>query len=420
MMEFWERWISQVPRTALLVQRVNQLDAQVLDGEIIRTLQSMFAHAWYRAADSSSEAALGESSDPWSLLPSRTRGWAQLVLESIFYGCTMLRGTPTPGQALQNLKYRDEGSVTSSWMVHVNRAPTTRQKVGWLLLWVVVPRIWQLTGEAAVESLADLRGWFRGRFQKAEPRRGRQGSGNSARPMRDKMWAAAAVNAVRNLLSVARFVNFIIFMRRGVFATLEDRLLQLRLVYDNLDTPPMRISFDFLNRQLLFSEASKLGMALLHIWRYHAMWRYLGKFWTRFWSALSRLLRKSDTYVKLSTNVRSWLRRYLSVFRAGITVPTSDGNDDQIPGCALQSCRNNPAVMPQRASCGCTYCYVCFVTTFPGVGVDRRSHSQQRVVGEEPGREEAEPAPTNPCPVCLARDVSGCESIFLASQANNT
>lgn len=83
--------------------------------------------------------------------------------------------------------------------------------------------------------------------------------------VRDGGWRRSAWTLLRRAESgyrLAALLNFLAFLRTGKYRSLLERLLRARLVYGN-PSAARAISFEYLNRQLVWSELSELLLFLL-------------------------------------------------------------------------------------------------------------------------------------------------------------
>lgn len=207
-----------------------------------------------------------------------------LFLRSLMYYFSIRINKPTPGMMFQNCKYRNEflfedpDRSTEALLTMENDAPTVGQRTGLLVLNIVLDYVWQ---RARVLMLVS--GWA-----DAEP-----GS------FRQQCWVwSKRLNSLYQILS---FVNLLVFFRYGRYLTLVDRVLKLRMyvllphiinhiklkaallyllankqtkvvvlvysslcfylfphhivrVYENSEVVDRNIVFDYMNRELVFSE----------------------------------------------------------------------------------------------------------------------------------------------------------------------
>uniref|UniRef100_A0A6B2LCZ0 RING-type E3 ubiquitin transferase (cysteine targeting) n=1 Tax=Arcella intermedia TaxID=1963864 RepID=A0A6B2LCZ0_9EUKA len=181
--------------------RVSQLDGFILDQE----LQEMLKHQFNRI---------------FSLFPEVSASYnpeVSLALELILFYIAIVKRNTTYGYSLQGLKFQ------------LPQNPTTKMLTlgGYALLNILFP---YLLSRIATKS----RSWM-----------------NAPQPhgQLSKVWWV--LNKAENWWKVLALVNFIVFLYDGKYPTLGNRILQLRLVHQS--TQPRSVSFEFMNRQLLWN-----------------------------------------------------------------------------------------------------------------------------------------------------------------------
>ncbi|GJQ14693.1 hypothetical protein GpartN1_g7012.t1 [Galdieria partita] len=282
------------------IQRVNQLDASQLDEEVISLLWSQLEQVFRFL--------------PPGILAS-LQPELQAVLKLIYFAQFTGTNTPTPGQALQNLQYRDERAFDPLFWLNLLRRmfnyPVDIQEtcygteiVGlsttqrWIFgcLYVIVP-------------------WIVSRLER---------SGMWRRWMSFSSFTVALLSRCgywgERVYRIACLFNFVLFLYDGTYLSLVERIVGARLVYRDLSAKRM-VSFEFLNRQLVWQEFTEL---LLFLWPL------------------------------LSSNLVKQLFRDM-IGKKFVYRGTRD-----IPADACPICRCVPPKMPHLARpCGHTYCYYC-------------------------------------------------------------
>ncbi|EIE19454.1 hypothetical protein COCSUDRAFT_38277 [Coccomyxa subellipsoidea C-169] len=208
--------------------RASQLDAARLDSELTAMLREQFMRIF----------SLCQPRLITALQPELT-----LFLDILIFRFTVWSGRPTPGSALMNLRYRNERQASSPAQpgrsglegAGLNRMQRTTYGLG-----VVVLRyIW-----ARTDQLAATQHW------------GDQPRGSWGRLMwRSMRWAESA-------FKLASLLNFLLFLRYGRYRSVLERLLGARLVYSK-GSMARALSFEYLNRQLVWHELSELLLFLL-------------------------------------------------------------------------------------------------------------------------------------------------------------
>ncbi len=140
-----------------------------------------------------------------------------------------------------NLRYRNQRMAGNGGRTGVaGPGPSSLQRLGLVLGWVILPYAWQ----RGVGALVRL-GWHH-----LDPTASLQGR---------IAWLIPRLEAI---VRGASFLNAVVFLRWGEYRSLLERVLATRLVYDR---PVMAraVSFDYLNRQLVWAQVSELFLFLL-------------------------------------------------------------------------------------------------------------------------------------------------------------
>ena len=160
-------------------------------------------------------------------------------------------------------------------------------------------------------------------------------SGIQCRPIRAGC-GALTIGAAENLHSAASLVNLLVFLNRGKYRNLLDRALQARLVYKEPDMLRV-ISFEYLNRQLVWQELSDLALFLLP-------------------------LINAPRLHRLATGLFS---KYIvpagGLFGMGEGVGGAGGVDNRAAaGARCTACASHTPTLPYAVQpCGHVYCYYC-------------------------------------------------------------
>lgn len=147
--------------------------------------------------------------------------------------------------------------------------------------------------------------------------------------------------------SIASLFSFLAFLHSGRYRTILDRVLGMRLV------PPDRqvareVSFEFLNRQLVWHAFTEFLLFILPILR-------IGK-WRRWWARFQRKMVQKGSDEKDGKGELSFLptKTCAVCFKEGGNPSGGAGTG----GLSTSTDANNP----YEAECGCVYCYVCIAT----------------------------------------------------------
>ena len=348
------------PALVLRVLRSSQTDAEQLDDELLSLFKASFLHgslAVFHAA--------------------RLAGHHRellLVLQSIVFGLSIARGRPSPGMSLLNLRYRDERRSS----VRENEGPplTKGQRTLLYLGNIVLPYVWTKTASLLVRCMdgGDLPG---GTHRLLERRRGGGGGGGGGGQGRegreegvDENKAddeAPAADIASPLISMAmacrlavqssasgvwnamqsieatwkalELANHVAYIRHGIYRGALERLVGARLVYSDVGAS-RHISFDYLNRQLIWSEVSDFVLFVLPL--LHA-------------GSVGRLVNK---YLPMNESIRGSAGR------------TTMGADATCPVC--ETTRESPARCC-AVPCKHAYCYYCLVSRL-GTSVEPRCY----------------------------------------------
>ena len=146
---------------------------------------------------------------------------------------------PTPGMELMNLRYRDERRPLVGTSGMEGHRLSVAQRLAHGVAFVAGRFLWSKLTRAAHDA-----GW-----SDAEPH-----------TWRHRAWRA--VGHAENAHAVATLVNLLLFLRSGRFRTPWERLSRARLVYHEPNTARV-VSFEYLNRQILWRELSDLALFVL-------------------------------------------------------------------------------------------------------------------------------------------------------------
>ncbi|CAL8468457.1 g7997 [Coccomyxa elongata] len=228
------------------IMRASQLDAARLDNELTAMLREQFMRIF----------SLFQPRLITALKPELT-----LFLDFLIFRFTVWSGRPTPGSALMNLRYRNERPVNGSVATSLQGIPDKATKSSTPDRWghsglegagltgtqrsmyglgvVLLRYIWARTDQlAATQHWGDQPRWSWGRLM-----------------WRVMRWAETG-------FKLASLLNFLLFLRHGKYRSVLERLLGARLVYSK-GSMARALSFEYLNRQLVWHELSELLLFLL-------------------------------------------------------------------------------------------------------------------------------------------------------------
>ena len=176
--------------------------------------------------------------------------------------------------------------------------------------------------------------------------------------------------------NIAAFASFLVFLYNGRYRTLLDRLLRLRLVPSSNQTN-RDLSFEFLNRQLVWHAFTEFLLFLLPLIGINRWRRWIDRVWKKFTTGLSRL--RTGTYGQEGDEEQpkgelSFLpeRTCAICYRdqnptsgqseQDVIASTSAGANGGIVGSAMTDITNPYEAIP----CGCIYCFMCLAWKIEG------------------------------------------------------
>jgi len=170
-----------------------------------------------------------------------------LALDALVFYFTVWSHRPTPGMELMNLRYRDERrrprggrSDAMSARSGMEGAPLgVAQRVAYFVAFVGGRFAW-----SKLARHAQVRRW-------AEAP-----AGSPARV------TARGIEYAENAYAAASLANLLAFLRSGVYRSPWERAIGARLVYEEPNAQRI-VSYEYLNRQLVWTELSELALFVL-------------------------------------------------------------------------------------------------------------------------------------------------------------
>ncbi|KAJ1030344.1 hypothetical protein NDA16_001254 [Ustilago loliicola] len=231
--------LHRFPTPILKIQRVNQLDAELLDRELAELLLDPV------------KKALGSIR---STLPSDLEPELLLLLKLALFKFSIVDRGASYGSMLQNLKYRNEWAHRGALQSTARDQPLSRlQLTLYPLLTIIAPYAgskWQ--DHMTSLSYSDM--------PNNDPRR--------------LLWKLT--DASQRVWSALVLANFAVFLADGKFRSVADRVLGMRLTYAQR-TMNRNVSFEFLNRQLVWHAFTEFLLFLLPLVRPKRLFRKLLK-----------------------------------------------------------------------------------------------------------------------------------------------
>ncbi|KAF8929973.1 Vacuolar protein sorting-associated protein 41 [Haplosporangium bisporale] len=296
------RQLASFPSPPLRIMKVSQLDAELLDDELLETMKEQLWSAF----------ALFKPTFKDKFKPELT-----LALNLIMYKFSVYDMGATYGSQLQNLVYRNERKHSGGLQSTATDAHLTKtQKI----VYGVVTVGGQYVMER-VNGIVTEQGW------------GELPEDNIKR----KAWNLLQKGT--SAFKIFSLVNFLAFLYAGKYRTILERILSMRLVYAERNSN-RQASFEFLNRQMVwhaFTEFLMFLMPLINV------------------SKLKRNVKRMLLPAALmSANELSALPAHICAIchESNTAAPTTT------PGNATSTFIHNPYI----TDCGHIYCYYCVKT----------------------------------------------------------
>lgn len=231
--------LHKFPTPILKIQRVNQLDAELLDRELAELLLDPVKKAL---------------SSIRSTLPSDLEPELLLLLKLALFKFSIVDRGASYGSMLQNLKYRNEWAHRGALQSTARDQPLSRLQLAlYPLLTIIAP----YAGSKWQDHMTSLS------YSDMPPRDPRR-----------LLWRLT--DASQRLWSALVFANFAVFLADGKFRSVADRVLGMRLTYAQR-TMNRNVSFEFLNRQLVWHAFTEFLLFLLPLVRPKRLFRRLMK-----------------------------------------------------------------------------------------------------------------------------------------------
>jgi len=217
--------------------RVGQVDAELLDEELLGLLKSQIADALKyfnpHIQDDYSREVL-------------------LALRAVLFKLSIWDNDASYGAALQGLQYTDaRQSIISGGLAK----PTPVQKGLYGLITVVGRYAWDKYEDYLLEAESSYTG-----------------------PSDLIHKLSSVTSRLSTAHSIAAFTSFLVFLVNGRYRTLTDRLLRLRLISPNAQTH-REVSFEYLNRQLVWHAFTEFLLFLLPLVGISRWRRWLSRIW---------------------------------------------------------------------------------------------------------------------------------------------
>ncbi|KOS18985.1 Peroxisomal biogenesis factor 2 [Escovopsis weberi] len=303
--------------------RVAQVDAELLDEELVELLKG-------QVGDALKYYAGGHLKDDWSAEIS-------LALRAVLFKLTVWDNDATYGAALQNLRYTDARRVGP-----VLVAPSRLQKSLYGFVTVFGKYAWTRWEEWLAEQ---NEGWD------PSPR------------IQSLSRITASLTTVH---STAACLSFLVFLFRGRYRTILDRLLRMRLA------PPTsqlsrEVSFEYLNRQLVWHAFTEFLLFVLPLIGINRWRRWLSRAWRKACDIVSTTTAAADGDGNGAARGEYGFlpeRTCAICYQDQNTAATSESEimaaaaSSGVIGSSQTDVTNPYEAIP----CGCIYCFVCIAT----------------------------------------------------------
>ncbi|KKF95783.1 Peroxisomal biogenesis factor 2 [Ceratocystis platani] len=307
--------------------RVGQVDAELLDNELVDLLRGQVGEALKYVAG-------GHIKDDYS-------AEIGLMLRAALFKLTIWDHDASYGAALQNLRYTDARGYTNGGVL-------------------VPPSRWQKAAYGAVSVLGTY-GWNRW-----EQWLMTQDDGfNDPAPAVQRL--ATLTNAAGALHSVAAFASFCAFLVHGRYRTLLDRILRMRLASPSSQVS-REVSFEYQNRQLVWHAFTEFLLFVLPLIGVSRWKRWLARLWRRTKQALrtrgAAAAGDTDGMVKKTGELSFLPERTCAICYHAQNAAASEAEvlassaAGGVAGSAATDITNAYEAVP----CGCVYCFVCLAT----------------------------------------------------------
>lgn len=299
--------------------RVSQVDAELLDNELVDLLQGQVGEALKYFAG-------GHLKDDWS-------AEILLALRAVLFKLTIWDHDATYGAALQNLKYTDarkDGAVLVP--------PSRAQKSLYGLVTVFGKYAWTRWEDWLVD----------------------QDDGYAA-PSPQVQRLSRWTSSLSTLHSAAACGSFLVFLLHGRYRTLLDRILKMRLA------PPTsqvsrEVSFEYLNRQLVWHAFTEFLLFVLPLIGINRWRRWLGRTWRKTKEIIHSTPQHGGPaqgqYAFLPERTCAICYQDQNEAATTETEVLAAAASSGVIGSAQTDVTNPYETIP----CGCVYCFVCLAT----------------------------------------------------------
>lgn len=308
--------------------RVGQVDAELLDEELLELLKTQ----------------IGDALKYYG--PHLRDEWSQeilLALRAVLFKLSIWDNDASYGASLQNLKYTDARKSGTAL------ANPTRWQKGFYGLFTVIGRY----------------GWDKWEGWLAD-----QEGGYTAPTARVQMLSRLTTFA-STTHSTAAFASFLVFLVDGRYRTLTDRVIRLKLA-SPVNQVNREVSFEYLNRQLVWHAFTEFLLFLLPLVGITRWRKWLDRVWKKAKSAVkSSAQNEEDTAENIKSGVLHFLPERTCPICYEDQNPASTeaellGANASAGGGVIGSATTDVVNPYENSPCGCIYCFVCIATRLEG------------------------------------------------------
>lgn len=182
-------------------------------------------------------------------------------------------------------------------------------------------------------------------------------------PSRNVQLLSRVTSSLTTAHSIAAFISFLVFLTNGRYRTLTDRLLRMRLTPSAYQAR-REISFEYLNRQLVWHEFTEFLLFLLPLVGISKWRRWLSRAWRK-----AKTMVKEDVEYRTDQKPQGELaflpeRTCAICYHDQNPLPTSE-NELMVTAAAsggVIGSAQTDITNPYETTCGCIYCFVCLAT----------------------------------------------------------
>lgn len=312
--------------------RVGQVDAELLDEELLGLLKSQIADALKyfnpHVQDDYAREVL-------------------LALRAILFKLSIWDNDASYGAALQGLQYTDaRKSIISGGLAK----PTRVQKGLYGLITVLGRYAWDKYEDYLLEAESSYTG-----------------------PSDLLRKLSSLTSKLNTAHSIAAFTSFLIFLINGRYRTLTDRLLRLRLISPNAQIH-REVSFEYLNRQLVWHAFTEFLLFLLPLVGISRWRRWLSRIWKSTKRALTTDPTSQDQELEVTEKKgplaflpeRTCAICYQDQNPTGTSEAEVLGANTGAGGGVIGSVQTDVVNPYETIPCQCIYCFVCIASKIEG------------------------------------------------------